>query len=231
MHKLLSLFAALVLFGALVPLGTTPAEAQDGPASDFVQSLSEDLMAIAQSDGLTPEDRDAQIRTLLKDGFDLPEIARFVIGRFWGTASTPQREEYMVLFADYLVGTYSRLLQQVEVSDFTITSTDRLESHDIVVHTRFELGGAFPISWSWRLRSDGAVYRIVDLTSNGVSMAVTYRSEFSAVVASQGFDALLNSLRRRSQAATAEYHGRVSMLPLVASLGRSADMLALRMWN
>ena len=122
-------------------------------------------------------------------------------------------------------------MQQVEVSDFTITSTDLLESRDIVVHTRFELGGGFPINWSWRLRSDGAVYRIVDLTSNGVSMAVTYRSEFSSMVASRGFDALLQSLRRRSQAATADYHGRVSMLPLVASLGHSGDLMALRILN
>ena len=108
MRSFLSLFAALFLFGGLATT-STPATASDRHATDFVQNLSQDLMAIAHSDGLSADERDAQIRSLLKDGFDLPEIARFVIGRFWGSVSTPQREEYMVLFADYLVGTYSRL--------------------------------------------------------------------------------------------------------------------------
>ena len=230
MRRLFSLLAAFLLCGglAVVPAAS---RASDRNATDFVRSLSRDLMTVAHSDRLSSAERDARLRGLLTDGFDLPEVARFVLGRFWTSASAPQRREYLGLFADYLAGTYSRLLRQADLSDFVVTSADKLESEDILVHTRFDLGGGFPVNWSLRLRAGTAGYRIVDLTSNGVSMAVTYRSEFGALIASRGFDGLLRSLRQRSQAARAESHGRVSMLLLVASLGSPGNLLALRMLN
>lgn len=231
MRRLFSLLAAFLLCGGLAVV-PAPSRASDRNATDFVRSLGQDLMTVAQSDRLSPRERDARLRGLLADAFDLPEVARFVLGRFWTSASAPQRREYLGLFTDYLVGTYSGLLRRVEVSDFAVTSADKLESEDILVHTRFDLGGGFPVNWSLRLRAGGtAGYRIVDVTSNGVSMAVMYRSEFGALIASRGFDGLLRSLRQRSQAARAESPGRVSMLLLVASLGSSGNLLALRALN
>lgn len=230
MRRLFSLLAAFLLCGGLAVV-PAPSRAADRNATDFVRSLGQDLMTVAQSDRLSPRERDARLHGLLTDGFDLPEVARFVLGRFWTSASAPQRREYLGLFADYLVGTHSGLLRRVEVSDFIVTSADKLESGDILVHTRFDLGGGFPVNWSLRLRAGTAGYRIVDVTSNGVSMAMMYRSEFGALIASRGFDELLRSLRQRSQAARAEFPGRVSMLLLVASLGSSGNLLGLRALN
>lgn len=230
MRRLFSLLAAFLLCGGLAVV-PAPSRAADRNATDFVRSLGQDLMTVAQSDRLSSGERDARLRGLLTDGFDLPGVARFVLGRFWTSASAPQRREYLGLFADYLVGTYSRLLRRVEVSDFAVTSADKLESEDILVHTRFDLGGGFPVNWSLRLRAGTAGYRIVDVTSNGVSMAMMYRSEFGALIASRGFDELLRSLRQRSQAARAEFPGRVPMLLLVASLGSSGNLLGLRALN
>ena len=55
-----------------------------------------------------------------------------------------------------------------------------------------------PIDAEWRVRVIHGEYRIIDITIEGVSMAVTKRSEFSAVIQSKGIDGLIAALRVRA---------------------------------
>ena len=63
-----------------------------------------------------------------------------------------------------------------------------------------------PFHVEWRLRRGGEGWRIIDVVVEGVSMAVTHRSEFSSVIASRGgtVGGLLDVLR--SKVAQPEAH-------------------------
>ena len=56
-----------------------------------------------------------------------------------------------------------------------------------------------PIKLQWRIRQGAESLKIVDILVEGVSMAVTQRSEFTNVVRSQGLEGLLQALRARTQ--------------------------------
>ncbi|MCG8357181.1 MAG: ABC transporter substrate-binding protein [Kiloniellales bacterium] len=201
MSRLVPLFTALML--ALTP-AMTPGSARatgldvDAAAVQFVESLSRDLVGAIAGNGMTTLERDARLRSLLHRGLDMTRIGRYVLGNHWEAASGEQLDEYSALFAEYLLGNYSKLLRKYEIKNLTVTAAAPVDNdRDILVTTQAELFFGLPIEWRWRLRDSGAGYRIVDVVAGGVSMASVYRSEFGSVVDRRGLDALLTSLRRR----------------------------------
>jgi phospholipid transport system substrate-binding protein len=49
------------------------------------------------------------------------------------------------------------------------------------------------------MRNQDGEWRIYDLTIDGVSLALTYRSEFSAKIRQQSLDALIGELETRNR--------------------------------
>ncbi len=80
---------------------------------------------------------------------------------------------------------------------FTVISARPAGSKDVVVRTRIERPSGPPIKADWRVRVIKDEYKIIDVTVEGVSMAITQRSEFAAVIKSSGFEGLLVALRAR----------------------------------
>ena len=200
-------------------------------ATRFVESLSNDVLRVSRTVGITAEQRDVALRRVLERGLDLAVISRFVLGRHWASASPEQLSEYQRLFSDYLVGAYAKLLQKHRVESFAVTSADDLGLEHTKVRSQIVLVGGESVEWSWRVREFDGQYRVIDLFANGVSMAVTFRSEFGSVVANYGLDALLESLRMRTGRSQAALESAVGLIPVAASLAASGELLALKLRN
>jgi phospholipid transport system substrate-binding protein len=52
----------------------------------------------------------AQFAELFHDDFDGPGIARFVVGRYWRTASPEEQQDFIKIFEDYVVFVYTARL-------------------------------------------------------------------------------------------------------------------------
>ena len=67
---------------AMPVLSQSPALAQASPdgAAQFVQSLAQQAISTLSRQGMTLEQREAVFRDLLRQGFDLEFIGRFVAG-------------------------------------------------------------------------------------------------------------------------------------------------------
>jgi phospholipid transport system substrate-binding protein len=120
-----------------------------------------------------------------------------VLGHHWGTASPAQRDEYLKLFRGYVLAGISRRLGAAKgIEKVDVTGSQRATDDDWMVATQITLGtGAPPSHVEWRVRRTGDGYRIVDVVAEGVSLVLTKRNEFGAIVANSGFDGLLRQLR------------------------------------
>ena len=231
MRKLLLTVASAAFF-SLLTTSTSSANDVNDEASAFVEALSRAVIETVQGEDMTTQQQEAALRGLLSKGLDLAGISRFVLGHHWASATPEQRDEYQSLFSEYLLGTYTRLLQKHQVTGFTVVSTDTLDKDDIVVHTRVELANGLPMQWDWRVRDFGTHLRVTDLFSNGVSMAVTYRAEFGSVVSNNGLEALLHSLRTRAAQAHPVKNGHsAGLIAVVASLAGRGQLMALGFQN
>jgi phospholipid transport system substrate-binding protein len=133
-----------------------------------------------------PTVRETRFRELFHTDFDCPGIARFVLGRYWRTASEEEQQEFVKLFEDYVVFVYTARLSNFGGEALKVRGS-RSDGDGVIVSTDVvSPGTASPMRIDWRLVTDNGAYKISDVIVEGVSMAVTQRSEFASVVQRNG---------------------------------------------
>lgn len=157
-------------------------------ARDFVDRMGARAIGFLSDSSLGQEQRKAQFRSLLRDSYDMDTIARFALGRYWRLASTQQRKEYRRLFETMVVNVYARRFEDYKGQKFEIRSQRADGDSDVLVTSYIVPDSGAPVRVDWRVRYKGGKYRIVDVIVEGVSMAMTQRSEFSAVIQKGGGD-------------------------------------------
>jgi phospholipid transport system substrate-binding protein len=195
---------ALLGVAALLPsLLVQPGMAQPTveQARDLVQTIGVEVLDVLQNDSLVRERKLDRLVTLLEGPIDLDLVARLILGRHWRAASGEQRQEYLELFRAFALDSLASKLQVYQGQEFEVTGARVVSDRDAVVSTRILSPDRPPLDVDWRLRQrdDGDLVAI-DVIVAGVSLIVTQRSEFGAVVERQGVEGLLSELRQRIRA-------------------------------
>jgi phospholipid transport system substrate-binding protein len=197
---------AIAFFGLLIAIAA-PAQAADQRAAEtFIRDLGDRAVEIFRQPDLTPEAAVPQFRQLFSASFDVPTVGRFVLGRYWNVATPAQQQEYLALFEDLVVETYARRFSGYSGESFEVLGSRPEGDNDVMVHTRIVRPEGPPVAVSWRTRERGGRPKIIDVVVEGISMLVTQRNEFAAVIQRNGgrIDALLDALRMRIATAQAQ---------------------------
>ncbi len=167
-------------------------------AAEFVETLGEQVAAIWVSENENlPETKRAALRDLIRVGFELDVTSQIVLGKFWGRARAEQRAEFKNLFAEYLVNTYASHLNRYRIGTLTVDTSNRVAEDDFLVQTSIDRASD-TANAVWRVRAWDSEYRIIDILIDGISLALTHRSEFASVIQRDGFEKLLQILRKRT---------------------------------
>ncbi len=187
--------AALFIAWALFAEAPGAMATEKAAASNFIDQLSVTAFTLLRSKGLSLEQKEAKVRSLVSDSFDLPLIGKFVLGSSWRKATAAQRKEYLSLFRQFVIGTYSRRFGGYSGQRFQVVGTRPIGKNDILVTTKIARPSGPPIKAGWRVRSAGGRHKILDVMVAGTSMVITQRAEFRAVVRRQGVGGLIETLR------------------------------------
>ncbi len=169
----------------------TPAE---GDPAAFVTTVGEGVVEVLDAKGLEPDERLRHFRDIFVHALDLDAVARRVLGRHWRAASDAQRERYISLFRTYVVNMYAVQLGGYAGSTFTVLRQQRLRENESLVIARFKRASGPPLGMNVRVRQFNERFKIIDVTISGISLVVTKRSEFDAVIRREGLPGLLNRL-------------------------------------
>lgn len=201
------LFGSLLVLTALPAYAGTPAATeaalagrQASPESQFIQDLGNRALAVLADKKISQDQRSDRFRAMLRESFDLPVIGRFAMGRAWLSATAEQRDEYMRLFERLVVKTYSDRFAMYTGEGFKVRAVRPEGDHDFVVSSDItHPDGSPPTTVDWRLRQKNDKFGIIDVVVEGVSMCVTQRQEYAAVIQRNGgnIDALLDMMRAR----------------------------------
>ncbi len=192
-RPILAAFCALaLLWGSAAPARAVTPEA----AREFVGNLAERATAILGSSAPRAERRD-QLRALLHEGFDVPFVARTVLGAPYRDLSDAQRDAYVAAFERWVVASYADRLDDYTGQRLVIIGAEAQGTQDARVTTRVE-GLSPPPRIDWRIRDRPTGLSIIDIEVEGVSMAISQRSEFASVVQRRGIDGLIAMLEERS---------------------------------
>jgi phospholipid transport system substrate-binding protein len=185
----------LLLMGLLTVAAPRQAAAQD--ARTFVATLGQQAIQVL-GPSVPEAQRVARFRELFRNDFDLTGIGQFVLGRYWRTATPQEQQDFLGLFHEYLVRAYSARLGQYSGEQFQVLNARQYGAETIVSSQILRHGGA-PVQVDWYLISGGGRFLITDVYVGGISMKVTQRDEFSAVIQRSGgrVAGLLAELRQK----------------------------------
>ncbi len=191
-----SLAGLLALFLCLA----SAAAAAGGTSEAFVRDTADRVFS-SFSAAAGGEQRATAFREVLVETFELETAARFALGRYWRIASPGQRREYLRLFEDFLVLVYTNRFGDLSGVTLRIVGTRTVNQRDrLVLSEAVTAGGRPPLRIGWRVRETGKGLRIVDVFVDGISMSVTQRDQFAAVIRSSGgkVEGLLKMLREKT---------------------------------
>ncbi|MGA8552115.1 MAG: ABC transporter substrate-binding protein [Stellaceae bacterium] len=199
MRRWLLIGGSVLIAGIL--LSARPAAAAADPAA-VITNLGNQALQVLGSN-VDPSQRVVRFRQLFSQDFDVPGIARFVLGRYWQIATPQQQQEFIGLFTSYIAVAYSDRLAEYSGETLRVTGSRAAADGAMVSSEIVRPNGAPPAKIDWLLTQENGAYKISDVIVEGVSMAVTQRSEFASVIQRDGgqVQGLITALRQKTEAA------------------------------
>ncbi|MGE5548791.1 MAG: phospholipid-binding protein MlaC [Solirubrobacterales bacterium] len=195
-RKLFSVAAAAL---AVVVAGGSAHADNAQEARAFIQKLADTAMTTVAAKNIGDDERNQRFRTLFVDNFDLPEIGKLVLGRYWRVATPQQQQEFLALFEDIQVLTWAKRFKDYSGETLDILSVTPDGEVNVSVDSLIRRSRQEPIAVTWLVRRTGAGYRVLDIKVEGASMALTHRSEYTSVIQASGgqVDGLLAAMKKK----------------------------------
>jgi phospholipid transport system substrate-binding protein len=183
----LFLCVAFVVLSLVLSVPSVRAEVNSDQAATFIQDFGDRVISNLTEEGLTTEQLQDRFHKLYTEGFDSLALSRFVLGRYWKSTNKEERAEFLMLFNKFVIQTYSSKFRHYSGETFAVTGVQPEGNNIFIVSSEvLQPGGAPPITLIWRVVRSDSGFLIYDITVEGVSMAITQRSEFASVIRNGG---------------------------------------------
>jgi phospholipid transport system substrate-binding protein len=195
MTGVLALFAALTLAGGVWAQSLAPEQ--------LVQKITDEVMAAIKSDKeLAAGDKQKALKLAEEKVLpyvDFAQATRLAVGRAWREATPEQRQRLVTEFRNMLVRTYSSAISAYQGQTLKVLPRrGKQDPEETVVRTQFIRAGGPPLPIDFTMHKSGDTWKVYDITVEGVSLVLTYRSEFDAIVKQEGIDGLIKRLAQKN---------------------------------
>ena len=182
---------------------SAPVFGQELGPEDLVKKMTSEVLEAIKSDKqLAAGDRQKAIKLAeekILPHVDFEEATRLAVGRGWKEATPEQRKKLVAEFRNMLVRTYSNAISAYEGQTMKVQPVRMKPGDtDATVHNQFIRPGAKPVLVDYAMRKTEKGWKIYDIVVEGVSLVLTYRSEFDAVVKQDGIDGLIKRLSQKN---------------------------------
>ena len=188
----------LSLFAFFCVVNISYAEVNSKSAVEMVKNLTKQgIEQIVNSTG-SVEEKNAVFKKLFTENLDLDFIGKYVLGRYWRTATPQQKKEFINLYKEFNVKTWSKRFDEFKGKSFVFEgATPSSNKNQIFVNTSVPMPEGEPISVKWRVYERKGELKVIDIIIENVSLAQTARNEYTAFIAKspKGVEGLLESLR------------------------------------
>ena len=190
-----------IVLSALIVFATNAkANVNEVKAEEFIKNTtSEGIEQIINAD-ISQQEKDKRFYKLLNGALDLDFIGQFVLGRNWKTATEQQRKDFITVYRDLNIATWSKRFNEFKGKTFVFKGTTPSSSKgQVFVNSEVPMDQGAPAKVLWRVREKNGNYKIVDIVIEGVSLAQASRSEYTSFIKNNpgGLDALIKDLNNR----------------------------------
>ena len=171
----------------------------ENDANQFVVDIGNQAIKILKIPVDDKEKRKKELQNLLQEKFDMPFIARIILGKeVFKNTSEEKFKKFSDIFEIHIVKIYSGQLGTYKGQKFTVKNTE-IKKEDAFVYSSIESPDFPTTNIVWRVRDLGKGLKVIDMQVEGVSLLRTKRSDFKTVLDSQGIDGLIMTLESMNQ--------------------------------
>lgn len=136
---------------------------------------------------------------LLNPRIDYALLARWILREHWADADDEQRRAFISAFQAYIINTYALALSGEQEFQLEVTDNPRLRKNTAIVAASITVAGASTVPLEFRLIERDERWLLFDVSFAGVSLALTFRSDFNYVAQNGGgIDAVTTHLVQRA---------------------------------
>jgi phospholipid transport system substrate-binding protein len=157
-----------------------------------------DMMKHAKLLGLSG--RYDKLGPVVRETFDLPAMTRIAVGPVWTSIPADQQSALIDSFTRMTIATYASRFDGYSGERFEIEPAAETRGRNRIVRTRLVESNGNITVLNYLMHESGPSWKVIDVYLSGtVSELATRRSEFGSILKSGGADALLDSLRQRTE--------------------------------
>jgi len=189
---------------ALVMLLVSPLLlAAEGDPDELIKKTANEVLTIIKQDKEIQAGSKKKIKEVIEvkvlPHFDFTRMTRLAVGRFWKQATPEQQQALVSEFKTLLVRTYSTSLityrdQRIDYKPLKLMPADT----DVVVKTLIIQPGAQSIPLDYSMIKTPTGWKAYDISVDGVSLVVNYRSSFAQEIQQGGMDQLIKTLQAKN---------------------------------
>lgn len=191
---MLKTYISILLIFWLVPSVSATAEADS--ILTMLKSRDKEIKELLGPSGsdYTQEQRD-RLKDIINDVIDYRAMAQFALGDTFEKISEEEREEFVSLFSTII---RDNSLNRLDIYRAKVTYENvEVENDSAYVKTTAELKDV-RTAVDYNLERKGDSWMVTDMWIDEVSTANSYHRQFQSIIRQRGFDALMDSLRRRA---------------------------------
>ncbi len=196
-------YAAMwALIGCLLPAWVLAAIAPSTPPNVIVQQKTDQILHLIEKNRAVYDRNKAALYAMVDKQivpyFDFGRMSRWVLARYWRTATPAQRAEFTLQFRNLLVRTYATALlsysgQRISYLPYRGTAQSR---HAVVDTLILENNGGANIPIDYMFVHNETGWKVYDVTIDGVSLVTNYRSVYGSRIRRDGLSALIADMKR-----------------------------------
>jgi phospholipid transport system substrate-binding protein len=162
-----------------------------------MKAVSAVLEDPASGGAKTDQERRQRVRQIIFESFDFREMARESLGTDWGKLTPPQRDEFTELFGSLFERSYNRLVLRFLGERETLYGTESIQQDRATVATTLVSKQDAKLPVDYRLVRHGEQWAVYDVAIDGVSLAMNYRAQFSKILRTSSYEALVQRIRTK----------------------------------
>lgn len=196
--KRVRLLVFLVFLFLVVPMLQPLPLVSAQPAIDVVENLHKTLLlAMTEGKEIGYQGRYDRLAPVITAGFDMPFIAKIVLGRFWETFDNEQRSKFVETFNRLSIATYAANFDTYSGERFKVISEKEASGGRILVQTQLIKSDGGQVQLDYLLHRVGSQWRIINVVADGVSDLALKRADYTSFLKSNGLDPLLIKLNEK----------------------------------
>lgn len=172
-----------------------------GEAGNLVKQTLDNGLNVLKEPALAGKEKTQERRKKLweKIGFifNMEEMAKRSLGRYWKDRTSDERKEFVELFTELTKNTY---LEKTDTysGEKIIFIGERQDEEYSKVQTTFITKTGKEISVDFSLLSNNEKWQIYDIIIEGVSLVNNYRSQFNNILLKSPYKILVKKMREKA---------------------------------